>query len=99
MPEKVLTLLEKESLTEWQIAEKLHASIDEVKAVMEYLQQMGYIKSTFINPSGSGSCHDNSNSHFSGCGNCSGGCGGGCKGCGSSENSISNSSYTVGEIM
>ena len=92
MPEKILNLLEKNSLTEWQIAEKLHASIDEINAVMEYLQQMGYIKSTFINPSGSGSCHD-------GCGNCSGGCGGGCKGCGSSENSISNSSYTVWEIM
>lgn len=91
MPEKVLTLLEKESLTEWQIAEKLNTSIDEIKAAMEYLQQMGFIKATFINPTG-GSCHDS-------CGNCSGNCSGGCKSCVSSNNSISNSSYTVWEIV
>lgn len=97
MPEKVLTLLEKESLTEWQIAKKLNTSVEEIKATMEYLQQMGFIKAIFINPTG-GSCHDGCGGFSNGCGSCSGGCSG-CKSCGSSENSISNSSYTVWEIV
>lgn len=90
MPEKILTLLENNNLTEWQIAEKLNISVEEVKASMEYLQQMGFIKSTFINPTeaGCGSCS----------GNCSGGCSN-CKGCNSSQDTISNSSYTVWELL
>lgn len=91
MPEKILTLLEQESLTEWQIAENLSISVEEVKAVMDYLQQMGYIKSTFINPTDAG---------CSSCGeNCSGVCADNCKNCNTSSNTISNSSYTVWEII
>ena len=87
MPEKILTLLENNSLTEWQIAEKLNISLEEVKAVMEYLQQMGFIKSTFVNPTNSG------------CSSCGGNCSGNCKKCDTSSNTISNSSYTVWELL
>lgn len=66
MPEKILELLENDSLTEWQIAEKLIVSIDEVKACMEYLQQTGFIKSTVITPT-SGECSGN-------CGKCNSSC-------------------------
>lgn len=91
MPEKILALLEQKSLTEWQIAENLSISVEEVKAIIDYLQQMGYIKSTFINPTGAGcdSCG----------GNCSGGCAGNCKNCNTSSNTISNSSYTIWELL
>lgn len=65
MPEKILKLLENGSLTEWQIADKLNISIDEVKACMEYLKMSGFIKSHIINPVGGG-CSGN-------CGSC-GGC-------------------------
>ena len=87
MPEKILTLLENNSLTEWQIAEKLNISLEEVKAVMEYLQQMGFIKSTFVNPTNAG------------CSSCGGNCSGNCKKCDTSSNTISNSSYTVWELL
>lgn len=66
MPEKILNLLENCSLTEWQIAEKLIVSIDEVKACMEYLQQTGFIKSSVIKPTG-GNCSGN-------CRNCNSSC-------------------------
>lgn len=65
MPEKILELLEKNSLTESQIAQKLNLSVYELKAALEYLSKMGYIRSVHVTPS-------------SGCdGNCSGcsGCG------------------------
>ena len=65
MPEKILKLLENRSLTEWQIADKLNISIDEVKACIEYLKMAGIIKSQIINPAGGG-CSGN-------CGSC-GGC-------------------------
>ena len=87
MLEKILTLLENNSLTEWQIAEKLNISLEEVKAVMEYLQQMGFIKSTFVNPTNAG------------CSSCGGNCSGNCKKCDTSSNTISNSSYTVWELL
>lgn len=90
MPERILAFLENESLTEWQIAEKLNVSVEEVKAAMEYLEQMGYIKSTFINPTDAG------------CGSCSGKCSGGCnscKSCGSLQGTVSNSGYTVWELL
>lgn len=66
MPEKVLALLEKGSLTEWQLSERLNISIDEVKACIDYLYNAGFIKSLTINPSG-GSCSGN-------CGKCGGSC-------------------------
>lgn len=85
MPEKILELLESKSLTELQIAEKLTVSVEEVKACMEYLLQMGFIKSTTINPTSGG---------------CSEGCGGNCGKCNASCHvSISASSYTVWEIL
>lgn len=65
MPEKILELLENESLTEWQIAGRLNASVDEVKACMTYLANMGYIKSSVINPTET-SCSGN----CSGCSSC-----------------------------
>lgn len=83
MPEKILELLEKSNLTEAQIAESLNVSVAELKACMEYLQQMGFIKSTTINPTGG----------------CSGSCGGNCGKCNSSCNTISNSGYTIWEIV
>lgn len=68
MPEKILELLENGSLTEGQIADKLQISLDELKAGMDYLKQMGFIKATFINPS-SGGCSGNCGSCGSSCGN------------------------------
>ena len=50
MPEKILELLETCSLTKEQIAEKINVTLEELDAAMEYLQQMGYIKSTAITP-------------------------------------------------
>lgn len=90
MPEKILTLLENNILTEWQIAEKLNISVEEIKAVMEYLQQMGFIRSTFVNPTNAG------------CSSCGGNCGGGCNNCKGhkpSQGTISNSSYTIWELL
>ena len=87
MPEKILALLEQESLTEWQIADKLNLPIEEIKAAMEFLQQMGYIKFTFINPNDAG------------CRSCTGNCSGNCKKCDASSNTISNSSYTIWELL
>lgn len=84
MPEKILKLLENGSLTEWQIADKLNISVDEVKACMEYLKMAGIIKSQIINPKNSGGCS----------GNC-----GGCGGCNSSYNDTSHSGYTIWEII
>ena len=52
MPEKILALLENGSMTEWQIAEKLDISTDEVKACMTYLQNMHFIKSSVMNATG-----------------------------------------------
>ena len=86
MPEKILALLEKGSLTEWQIAEKLDVSTDEVKACMTYLQNMHFIKSSVMSATGaacSGSSH----------------CSGGCSGCGGSSSSSSGSTYTIWEII
>ena len=65
MPEKILELLETCSLTKEQIAEKICVTLEELDAVMEYLQQMGFVKSTAINPADGG---------------CSGSCGGNCGG-------------------
>lgn len=86
MPEKILALLENGSLTEWQIAEKLDVSTDEVKACMTYLQNMHFIKSSVMNATGA--CSD-------GCGHCSGGC----SGCSSSCSSGFGSTYTIWEII
>ena len=70
MPERILELLENGSLTEGQIAEKLQISLEELKAGMDYLKQMGFIKATFINPS-SGGCSGNCGSCGSSCNNSS----------------------------
>lgn len=67
MPEKILELLELGSLTQWQIAETLQLSFEEVNACIDYLQQAGFIKATIINPSGGGGCSGN-------CGKCSSSC-------------------------
>lgn len=66
MPERILALLESGSLTEMQIAEQLAVSVAELKACMEYLQQMGFIKATVIKPT-AGGCSGN-------CGKCSSTC-------------------------
>lgn len=66
MPQKILELLETGSLTEWQIAEKLHISTEEVKAGIDYLLQAGYIRLQIINPTGTG-CSGN-------CGKCNSSC-------------------------
>lgn len=84
MPEKILELLKTCSITKEQIAEKLNISLPELEAVMDYLQQMGFIKSTTITPTQGGcstDCSDN-------CGKCSGSC-----------NTLSNSSYIVWELL
>lgn len=67
MPEKILDLLETASLTEWQLAEQLNVSIEDVKACIEFLCNAGYIKASILN------CAQG------GCGN---GCSGSCKSCG-----------------
>ena len=87
MPEKILELLENSNLTEEQLAAKLDVSIAELKACMEYLQQMGFIKPTVVNPANSG------------CSSCSAGCGGNCSKCGTTCTSASNSIYTVWELI
>lgn len=66
MPEKILNLLEKGSLTELQLATLLEISVEELKACLEYLQQMGFLKSTLIHPTGGcsgncGKCHASCN--------------------------------------
>ena len=87
MPEKILALLEKYSLTKEQIASKLGVTPEELDAVMEYLQQMGFIRATAINPASGG------------CRSCSGGCGGNCSECGITCSAASNSGYTVWELI
>lgn len=84
MPEKILALLEKQKLTQGQIAEKLGVSVEELHACMEYLQQMNFIKATWINPTGGG---------------CSGSCGRDCSKCHSYSGTISSSAYTIWEIQ
>lgn len=84
MPEKILELLENCSLTKEQIAEKLEISLNELDAAMEYLQQMGFIKATPINPTGGG---------------CSDSCGGNCSKCSGSCSTVSGSGYTVWELQ
>ena len=84
MPEKILELLKTCSLTKEQIAEKLNISLPELEAVMDYLQQMGFIKSTSITPTQGGCSTDCSGN----CGKCSGSC-----------NTLSNSSYIVWELL
>lgn len=66
MPEKILKLLEQDSMTEQQIAEKLAISREEVKACMEYLLHTGFIRSETIIPTKS-SCSGN-------CNKCKGSC-------------------------
>ena len=66
MPEKILELLEAGSLTQWQIAETLQLSYEEVNACIDYLQQAGFIKATTINPA-IGGCSGN-------CGKCNSSC-------------------------
>lgn len=83
MPEKILELLETCSLTKDQIAKKINVTIEELDAAMEYLQQMGFIKSTAITPTNRG---------------CSNNCGGNCGKCSGSCNTSSNSGYTVWEL-
>lgn len=86
MPETILELLETGSLTESQIAEKMGITTEELKACMEYLKQMGYIRSTFINPTNGG---------------CSGNCGSCGSSCHDStcQSAISPSAYTVWEVI
>lgn len=84
MPEKILELLETCSLTKEQIARKLNISLEELDAAFAYLQQMGFIKATTIQPTG---------------GDCSGSCGGNCGKCSSSCNTVSGSGYTVWELV
>lgn len=84
MPEKILELLENCTLTKKQIAERLDLTLSELDAVMEYLQQMGYIKSTTIIPT-----------H----GSCSSGCSGSCGNCSGSCSATSNSEYIVWELQ
>ena len=84
MPEKILELLKKYSLTKEQIAEKLNISLSELESIMDYLQQMNYIKSTIITPTQT---------------NCSSGCSGNCGKCSDSCNQPSNSSYIVWELI
>ena len=55
-----------------------------LEAVMDYLQQMGFIKSTTITPTQGGCSTDCSGN----CGKCSGSC-----------NTLSNSSYIVWELL
>lgn len=66
MPEKILDLLEAASLTEWQLAEILNVSIDEVKACIEFLNNAGYIKPSILNCS-QGGCSGNCKSCGSAC--------------------------------
>ncbi|MBQ7775889.1 MAG: hypothetical protein IJ379_08200 [Lachnospiraceae bacterium] len=84
MPEKILELLETSSMTKEQIARKLNISLEELDAVFAYLQQMGFIKATTIQPTGGG---------------CSGSCGGNCGKCGSSCSTTSGSRYTIWELI
>lgn len=87
MPEKILQLLESQSLTAWQIAEALHISEEEVNACIEYLSMSGFIRQTIINPS----------QHT-----CDGGCGGGCGGCQNCSNTHthpSGSAYKIWELI
>lgn len=44
MPEKILELLKMSSLTEKQLATKLHISLDEVKACINHLYMTGFIR-------------------------------------------------------
>ena len=83
MPEKILELLASCSLTKDQIAGKLNVTIEELDAAMEYLQQMGFIKSTTITPTS---------------GDCNAKCAGNCSKCSTSCNISSNSSYIVWEL-
>ncbi|MBQ6806854.1 MAG: hypothetical protein IJO97_05425 [Lachnospiraceae bacterium] len=96
MPEKILALLEKGSLTEWQIAETLGISIEEVKACISYLQNMHFIKSSVMNATGS-ACSNHCSEKNGGSG--SSHCSGGCSGCGGSSSSSSGSTYTIWEII
>ncbi len=66
MPEKILDLLETASLTEWQLAEILNVSVEEIKAGIEFLSNAGYIKASFLNCS-QGGCTGN-------CKSCGGTC-------------------------
>ena len=56
MPERILQLLEKGSLTEWQLAQALQISLEELHACMEYLERAGFIRSSILNPMQTGSC-------------------------------------------
>lgn len=95
MPEKILELLENGSLTESQIADKLQISLDELKAGMDYLTQMGFMKATFIYPT-SGGCDGS-------CGNCGSSCSNSSHNASSCQSTscpvISPSSYTVWEVI
>ncbi|MBQ9141731.1 MAG: hypothetical protein IJX63_08065 [Lachnospiraceae bacterium] len=84
MPEKILALLETSSMTKEQIARKLNISLEELDAAFAYLQQMGFIKATTIQPTSGG---------------CSGSCGGNCGKCSSSCSTTSGSQYTIWELI
>lgn len=84
MPEKILELLETESLTEYQIAVKLNISLDEVKACIEYLCQAGFIKFSLLNPMENG---------------CSGNCGKCTSSCEANPQSVSTSAFKVWEMI
>lgn len=83
MPEKILELLESRALTQAQLATELNISVDELKACMDYLKRMGFIKSTVITPTG-GSF---------------GGCSGNCSKCGSACSASASSNYILWEIV
>lgn len=70
MPERILQLLEKGSLTEWQLAQALQISLDELRACVEYLERAGFIRSCILNPMQTGSCVGCSGS----CKKCNGAC-------------------------
>lgn len=70
MPERILQLLEKGSLTEWQLAQTLQISLEELHACMEYLERAGFIRSSILNPMHTGSCSECSGS----CKKCNGSC-------------------------
>ena len=82
MPERILQLLEKGSLTEWQLAQALQISPEELCACMEYLERTGFIRSSMLNPMQTGSCA---------------GCSGSCKKC-NGACPTSGSSFRVWEI-
>lgn len=84
MPEKILELLKSNSLTKEQLAIKLNITLSELEAAMEYLEQMGFIKSTTITPVVK---------------NCSTGCSGSCSKCSGSCSPSSNSDYVIWEIQ